>query len=855
MSPRFNLFIRWFANRFFRNFNLAPESIDRIRELESRGSVLYVMRYSSRLDYFLFNTIFQRAGLRLSSFANGLRFYYYRPLLDALRIAIFRPRGRPREVQRSEDQEHVRELALSGQSFFLFLRTARLRSWIRGRSRWPRRDELDLLEEVVSAVWEVDRPIYLVPLAVFWRKGPRSENRFLNLSYGALTRPSDLAKVTSFLATYRSLSVKSGDPIDLRAFITEHRAEGKGLVARKVRRSILSYLYREEKVVAGPTLRAPHRVMESVLSEARVVAAIEERARNRRRSPERERAEAEKIFREIAANQNSTVLAALSFAITQIVKRMFAAIVVDGLDKVAEYAKRHPVVLVPSHRSYFDFLLLSWLFYGNFLVPPHVLARENMGFGPFGFLFRRVGAFFMRRSPDDPLYKEVFRAYVGYLVREGFTQEFFIEGGRSRTGKTQAPRLGMLAWDVQAFLDCARRDLFFVPVSITYERLVEESSMVGELKGGARVKESTWGLVRARKLLRRGFGSVHLRFGDPISLAEAMGDRRERFARAESDEAIGERRRFIEDLGHHIVERINAGAVANSTSVAASVLLGSRHRGLLREEFVNRMQQVVDLLGMQDVRLTAALVADEGEFRESITFMVRSDLIRISANPCGEILYFDESRRPALDLYRNSIAQFLATPSVLAQRLLAGASRKELVEDLAAWQDLFYQEFFTPRGEDLRSRCDAFLEHFERSGWIEGDDQSVRATEFGRPFLQFLAEQTRGLIEAYHAACTVVLEEDLEVDRAEFHGRAAAQFEHAHLLGEAERSEAANEITFSNALDLLVRRGILEARSVPAKPGRALKREGRDRVVYARGERADALGELRERLAAALSSR
>ena len=93
-------------------------------------------------------------------------------------------------------------------------------------------------------------------------------------------------------------------------------------------------------------------------------------------------------------------------------RRLFQRIEARGLEKVAEHARKHPVVLVPSHRSYFDFLILSWLFYANYLVPPHIAARENMAFGPFGFLFRRAGAFFMRRSFDDPLYKEVFRAYV-----------------------------------------------------------------------------------------------------------------------------------------------------------------------------------------------------------------------------------------------------------------------------------------------------------------------------------------------------------------------------------------------------------------------------------------------------------
>jgi glycerol-3-phosphate O-acyltransferase len=846
MGRRFNLFFRWFAWRFFRHFDLDPATVARLRELESRGSVIYVMRYSSRLDYFLFNTLFLREGLRLSSFANGLHFYYYRPLWEALRIALFRPRGRSRAVARSEDHEYVRRLALEGRSFFLFVRTARVRAWLKRRRARRRHDELDLLEEAVRAVWSTDRPVYVVPLAIFWRKGPRSERRFLNLSYGGLTRPSDVAKVTSFLLTYRSLSVKIAEPIDLQHFIAQHRSEGVGRVARKVRRSILIYLYREEKVVEGPSLRARSRVLEAVLADPNVQSAIRERARSRRRSRERVRREAEKMFHEIAANMNSTFLAVLGVLVGWIFRRMFSSIEVTGLGKVADHAREHPLLLVPNHRSYFDFLLISWLFYGNYLVPPHIAAGINMAFGPFGLIFRRAGAFFLRRTFDDDLYKEVFRSYVSYLVREGFTQEFFIEGGRSRTGKMLTPRLGMVAWNVEAFLDGHRRDLFFVPIAITYERLVEESSMVGELEGAAKEKESMVGLVRARKYLQRRFGSVHVAFGEPISLAEALGERRAYLATEGGAEVAAEKRRFIEELGRRIVERINWTAVANATSVAACVLLGFSHRGLLRGDLTRRMQQVVDLLRIQGVRLTSALAADQGGFEDSIAFLLQNNLIRSVEDHRGEILYFEESRRRALDIYRNSIVHYLATPSFLARALLRGGTREELREDLAAWQELLDQEFFFPT-EALGASFDELLGHFEQAGWVEVEGERRRATEKGRAFLTFLAEQTRAVIEAYQVGCSALLGAPEEFTLKEFRKLAAEHFERAQILGEASRSEAINDTTFTNLLDLLVRRDILR---------REERRKGKTReVAFVRGEKAADLDGLREWLAAAPACR
>jgi glycerol-3-phosphate O-acyltransferase len=185
--------------------------------------------------------------------------------------------------------------------------------------------------------------------------------------------------------------------------------------------------------VEGPVLQPYHRVQEIVVRSPAVSAAVAEYAAPHKVSDELARVKAERMFREIAANMSSTFLAILDIVVGAVIRRLFVSIEDAGLERVSEVARRDPVVLVPTHRSYFDFLIVSSLFYRRHMLPPHIAARENMAFGPFGFLWRRAGAFFLRRSFADPLYKEVFRTYVAYLIKEGFTQEFFIEGGRSRS--------------------------------------------------------------------------------------------------------------------------------------------------------------------------------------------------------------------------------------------------------------------------------------------------------------------------------------------------------------------------------------------------------------------------------------
>jgi glycerol-3-phosphate O-acyltransferase len=407
----------------------------------------------------------------------------------------------------------------------------------------------------------------------------------------------------------------------------------------------------------------------------------------------------------------------------------------------------------------------------------------------------------------------------------------------------------MLAWDVEAFLASGRRDLFFVPIALTYERLVEEGAMVGELEGEEKRDESMLGLVRARRFLRRRFGSVFVNFGEPISLADALGDRRLRFAGRATPEVEAEQRAFVEEMGTRIVERINWAVAASATAVAACALLGEQRRGLFRPELARRMRQIVDLLRLQDVRLTPELSRDVGGFSESIASLLRMDLIHSAADARGEILYFEESRRRALDLYRNGVLHFLAAPSFLARDLLRGASEPELHAELARWLELFERELFVQRGQVLAAHFPGFLDHFLREGWIAREGERFRATARGAAELRFLAEQTRPLLEAYLSVCAAAAEVGREGMGARDLTRAASeQFERAALLGEVGLAESSNPVTFGNAFDLLLHRGVL-ALAPPA--GGGPRRDKR----YVRGPAFAELPELRERLASALSGR
>jgi glycerol-3-phosphate O-acyltransferase len=283
--------------------------------------------------------------------------------------------------------------------------------------------------------------------------------------------------------------------------------------------------------------------------------------------------------------------------------------------------------------------------------------------------------------------------------------------------------------------------------------------------------------------------------------------------------------------------------------VAACVLLGTPARGLFRHELLAGMQEIVELLRLQDVRLTPALERDRDDFRESTAFLVRADLIHSVQDPRGEVLYFEEPRRRALDFYRNGILHFLVTPSFMARRLLAGTSASELREDVAFWLDLFYQEFFVPRGELLAAHLEAFVDYFERKGVITRRGAQLEVAEKGVPYLRFLAEQTRSMLEVYYATMDAVLASEEAVTGRRIAQRLQEQFERLQLLGEVTRREAANPVTFANAIDVFVRRQILDRTRTEA--ARDTTRDS----LYTRGPAFEELAGLRARLAAALGAR
>jgi len=276
-------------------------------------------------------------------------------------------------------------------------------------------------------------------------------------------------------------------------------------------------LHKSEKVRRGAAEHSEEQIERIILSGQEFETLLADLSDSELLSYSELKIRAKKILTRMRGKTSGTAIIFFKRILTPVLNRIFSGIEVQGLDNLREELKNNPVVVLPNHRSHFDYLLLSYVFYRENLPLPFIAAGDNLNFPPVGFLLRRVGAFFIkRRSERDPLYRFVLSNYVKYLMKRGHLIEFFIEGGRSRSGLPREPKVGLLKYIVLGVHEGERRDVSLVPVSITYERIPEEQGLTSEMSGEKKRSESLASIFRASKLLKQRFGTVSVSFGEGL---------------------------------------------------------------------------------------------------------------------------------------------------------------------------------------------------------------------------------------------------------------------------------------------------------------------------------------------------
>lgn len=223
------------------------------------------------------------------------------------------------------------------------------------------------------------------------------------------------------------------------------------------------------------------------------------------------------------------VIRFMAWTLHKIFKRIYEKVNVNSqmfslLSKI-QNERKNPIVLLPTHRSYLDFLIVSYIFFLYKLKLPHIVSDDAlMNTFLIPFLIRSSGAFFFRpaKYSKSNIYQAIFNEYIQRLLVGGNNIEFFIEGTRSRTGKIQSPRTEILDTIIETVEQGMVSDVCLVPLTINYQKVLEGDTFPGELLGEQKVEESLLRVIKAIPLLKVNFGRVYVEISDPIFLSDYL---------------------------------------------------------------------------------------------------------------------------------------------------------------------------------------------------------------------------------------------------------------------------------------------------------------------------------------------
>ncbi|MDH5353599.1 MAG: glycerol-3-phosphate 1-O-acyltransferase PlsB [Gammaproteobacteria bacterium] len=531
--------------------------------------------------------------------------------------------------------------------------------WIRRRKKQP-----NLLQDFIDAL-QRGGPVKLqiVPVSVYWGRPVARQKHWLQVLFAdtwAVTGKT--RKFFTLLIHGRSARLLFSRPLYFEALVSECDYS-----AEKLHALLLDQLMRQREATFGPRIDNRKVITNAVINSPEVRAEIENSAIGKKLTPSKNTARAKIYCKEIFANCTQLTIELMLRVLNQFWRRFYSGIEIYNVDTIKQTALTHQMVYVPCHRSHVDYLLLSYIIFTENLAIPYIAAGNNLNLPVIGRILRGGGAFFIRRSfKDNPLYAAVMRSYVEQLVKLGVPLEYFVEGGRSRTGRLLQPKLGMLDMTVEAYIKSQARPLAFIPVYIGYEKLIEGGSYLGELYGAKKKSESLAGAVRAFTRLRGDFGRVTASFGEPIILSELLDQAQSDWS-IRADE-IGQKpywyRNVINRLSRKIMTGINHAAVINPVNMIATVLLATPRQSIdlieLTEQSALYRQLVESTDVLNSVQFTENIDADQ------IKTIALKKLLNIREHELGDIVFLKPEDSVLMSYYRNNSLHVFIIPALIA---------------------------------------------------------------------------------------------------------------------------------------------------------------------------------------------
>jgi glycerol-3-phosphate O-acyltransferase len=678
------------------------------------------------------------------------------------------------------------------------------------RRRADRRTPRELTRAIAATGADPALELDVVPVAVYWGRAPQREKSWLRLIFSenwALVGP--FRRLLSIVFNGRNTLIRLGEPRSLQSYPG----------ARRLLKDMRAEFRHMRTDTLGPDLSSRRAIVAQVLRTRAVRQAVRQEIRDTRRSRRDGLRMARRHALEIAANYSHAFVRVAERILTRFLTRVY-----DGVEiRNAEYLERLPpaceIVYVPCHRSHVDYLLLSYVIYRRGYAVPYVAAGINLNLPVIGRLLRKGGAFFIRRSfRGSGLYPIVFMKYVDVMMNRGHPIEFFIEGGRSRTGRLLRPRTGMLTMTMRSFLRDTRRPVAYVPVYFGYDRLLEGESYIDELLGRPKQKESVGGLLRVLPQLRRELGHVHVAFGEPL-LLDGVLDRVHSGWRGEVRDENTRPVWFgdaVDEVANEILRRVNAAAAVTPINLLSVALLAVPRQAMLENDLERQLQLYIDLL--RSFPYSPEVSVATGDGAAIIRQGERMGLLERRKHPLGDVLRMVEQNAVLATYYRNNVLHLFALPSLVACAFLNNPTMRHEDIQRLVWRVYPYiraELFLRWREEELPGVVDGVLAALAGQRLLErtADGASWRRPRTGSEEavrLSVLAQATIQTIERYYLAIALLLRSGPSTLSPEaLEQRCVAMAQRMSMLYGLAAPEFFDRAMFRDFIDLLRQLGVI----------------------------------------------
>ncbi|MBM4283895.1 MAG: hypothetical protein FJ128_01410 [Deltaproteobacteria bacterium] len=811
--------LRLTLDPFFSRVTVNPKHLERLSALAEQGVVVYALKYRSTLDFLFFNRRYQKLGAPAPEVAFDLNLWMFQPLSHLVQIiaATLRYLTRKGAWPKPFQDGYFLRILQERRASLLFLVD---QVGFRQRFLKPREDPIRHLLELQL---QMEVPIFLVPQLVMYSQDPeRADKSLLDVFFGDREHPGRLRKLILCLFRSKKAVVEVADPVNLKEYLASAPTDGRLRDrAQEIRQELILRLDQKRRVITGPVVKSREEFLELTLTDPELTRFMENMAEVEKKKISKLKKTAQDYFWEIAADFNIPIVAVMHRLVRWLTQKFFEGIVFDqeGFEKVREASQQGTLIFIPCHKSHLDYLILNHLIYQHYMHPPRIAAGKNLSFWPLGRVFRGSGAFFIRRRfLGARLYAEVLYTYLKTLIRTGYNIEFFIEGGRSRTGKLVLPKLGLLNMILRAYHEGATRDLIFVPTFIGYDQVVEEKAYLHELEGKQKEKESVGQLVRARKFLKKRYGRAYIQFSAPLSFREYLEEH------PHLQENLSDHFKQVSlDLSFRVIQAINHVSVVTPFALVCATLLTYPRKGVYRRELFKITQVLYDYLESRRVLMADSLAHLIQAVEETLTLCESRKLIIPIEQEEGltdELglggYSIDETKRPLLEYYKNNLIHFFLPVSMASLSILAShgfeVERSQVLTDVTFLEDLFKYEFVFDRPDVLDMVDETLAYLVERDVLIPLDREGKRYTlsASGLKELAYFANLLYNYLESYWIVFRSIkyLQKKPRSEK-EFLKRSMSIGNKLHKLGEVERFEALSEANFQNAVKLFTEKGIV----------------------------------------------